>query len=245
MKSPLKNKNLFVCVMLFAVSAFCSGGPIAFSKVKVEPVFVNPPSAQYRNAPSFATKVTTANRWLMIKVEYTPPLEKQPLPVLVGRKKDDRNLKVNTYIDDVELKVNVLLSTGLTDGRNMLYANYNGTAKFWTIRLDGNKHLALMYLPAVLIDRYCGKQRVAGAGKAVLKDFHIEAEFFHNGSMIGRGYYNVDGSEQQARKKFRMMLNSVPKKMVLNNAVLSHRNSPWALLNPDSLDLEKPASQDR
>jgi len=63
--------------------------------------------------------------------------------------------------------------------------------------------------------------------------------------MIGRGYYNVDGSEQQARKKFRMMLNSVPKKMVLNNAVLSHRNSPWALLNPDSLDLEKPASQDR
>jgi hypothetical protein len=102
-----------------------------------------------------------------------------------------------------------------------------------------------MYLPAVLIDRYCIKQKVGGVGKAVLKDFHIEAEFFYNGSVIGSGYYNVDGNNLQARRKFRAMLNSVPKKMVLNNSVLSNRNSPWALLNPDSLDLEKPASQDR
>lgn len=206
---------------------------------------------------NFAPKTKFENKWLVVRVQFNPPSERV-IPKRSSVRRGSFRLPISNWVDNVNLSVRVLMKTGVQNNGRDIYVLYTGESSFWTIRLDGKKHVALMFVPAQLIDRFSidhgvrptartrsnRNAKISGgvraSSKRTIRDFVIEAVFTSGGSELGRSYYNAGkGRLNEQSQSFNKLAGSVGSGMILNGSVLSRANSPWALFEPGSFEIEK------
>jgi len=198
--------RLLLTVLLVA---FCCSMQAAdddlFKKVKVTITFINPPNNRPAGLPS--TSITQYNKWAMIQADFYPKLD---------------NLK-DAWIDSPVMAVTVALKSDNPNSGILL----TGKTNFQTIRMDGKKHIAVMFVPGKILDRYLP------ASVSTINSSYIEAkvEFTDRANkVIGSGF---SGSE----KKYDELSGQNPK--MIENVVLPLNKSPWGYGGTDDFDLIK------
>ncbi len=195
------------------------------------------PDVNYRSHSVFSPKNPSVSKWLMVKIDYVPDLQKNFIPAY-RRRQGSTGIFFPGWLDDVTLNVKVVFETGVNYNGKPIRGVFTGSTELWSVKRDGKTHLALFFVPARLLDRYC----VPGAGGRTVNksSFHIRAEMSYKGGVLARAYSNVIGaSPEEKERNFVNMENSVPQNLKFINAVLPRSRSPWALLAPDNFDLEK------
>ena len=217
-------------VMLLCGMASAKPADIVRAEVEILPSAA--PEAELRRNVSVASKSETLNRWLMIRVEYTVARSKNAAPEYRERN-GKRYLVHYGYLDDVDLEVRVLFDTGFKVNGEAVCGLFTGSVRLTAIRRDGKKHVALMFVPGKLLDRY--SQSVDGAIRRLGRgDFRVEAVFGASGRELIRAYGNISG-----RDAFDKAIRNVPDNLRIVGGVLPRSRTPWALLNDDNFDLEK------
>lgn len=160
------------------------------------------------------------NKWHIIRVEFFPKAEER-----------------HVWIDDVTLAVTAVC-VGQTGGRKVTFL-FTGKTEFWTIPLDGRKHVATMMIPAHLLDRYLP---VSGASSTVSSStFSIQALFLDRGQhVIGEGYYPSRGTDLQAAKQVFEQAAAQKPQQLIPGALWPRNKTPWRDLSIDDFDLIKP-----
>lgn len=193
-----------------------------FTKVKISLSSINPPN--FRNTSSNGTPSTSAswrNKWLVITVDYTPVAPKSMR---------------NAWINDVDMTVRAVFN-GQSDEKSRAFY-FSGVSRFWTVPLNGRKHIATMMIPPQLLDRYLpssGSASTVNTGST----FTIEVLFQDRaGTVIGRGYYGKRGlSDAECADYFAKLNGGVVTE--ISGAILPRNETPWAFLNIDEYDLLK------
>lgn len=255
--------NKITMTFVVMVFVFCCAGAessaIRFKDIEVKPEFFDAPSSKYSGVSmNFAPKNKFENKWLVVRVTYQTPSEKV-MPRRGAVRGGTRRVPINAWLDDVNLSMRVLMRTGLSRNSRDIYALFTGECSFWTVRMDGKEHVALMCVPAQLLDRFSLSQNVRpeatrrsnrsakvsnrgvqSSGKRGARDFVIEVVFTSKGRELGRGYYNAGKGRDAAKSRyFNGLVSSVGAEMSFKGSVLSRANSPWALFEPGNFDVEK------
>lgn len=235
-------KALLIATALFAGVVWGTDGS-ELRKVSVKVDWTNPPEVNYKSHSSFSPKTPSVNKYLMVLVGYTPEPEKDFIPSYRLRKGGKGFVVYRGWLDDVDMSVRVLFHTGVLDSKGVSVRGlFTGKTRFWTIKKDGSHHLALMFVPAKLLDRYCAP----GNRAANLKNFQVEVTFSRGGKVIGRAYCHVPGKSTAAQQMtFEKEVKLVPESLILHGAVVPRSRSPWALLTPDNYDLEKDVNESK
>lgn len=254
--------------MTFAVMVFvlcCTGAEASemiFENVSVTPEFFDAPSVRYNGVPmNFAPKVKYNNKWLVLRIKYRTPMEKA-LPKRAAVRSNGPRIAVNTWLDDVNLSVRVLMNTGVRRNSKPVYVMFTGNCTYWTVRMDGKEHVALMFVPAILLDRYTMGHSwrpsavksnrsaridgVSSSGKVVARDFIVEAVFTSQGQELGRAYYNtgVKGKLAAQSRYFNAQVANVSVERSVAGGVISREKSPWALYETGNFEIEKSVDVD-
>lgn len=259
--------NTFASKAAFAIlTVFCACtlsansvvSDISNVSVKVTPLTTLPEVNYSRNLPLKVYKSTVINHWQAIVVEYTPKARSKSK---VTVSKDENLARARQYLDNVDVKVRVICET---DGPNSTeqYALFTGTSRLWFIKLDGQRHTVIFFVPPWLLDRYffphaklrniraansktrndANKSHLA-VHRVAKNDLSIEVTFNVNNSVIASGYLNVAGSKKSpAKVNFGKKVEKVVGGYVFEGAVLSLRQSPWAYSDINLFDPEKPAT---
>ena len=252
----MKHLTLIIAAVLGIVSgAVCAEvDDVKFNKVSVRVVQVDSPDVRYgRQLPFTPGKIASENRWVMVMVEYTPSYGE----VIRGRTRSAAyNRHEQHYLDNVELKVRVVFESLNSQGQqqNVLFS---GITRFWTMKLDDTRHVAVMFVPGRLIDRYYiqvpraqksrnrrnpGVKSVPMNRKLREDDLKVEAVFSIGGRELARSYCNMGGGNpRRIQEKFNQLIGAVPGHCVFDGAVLSKGQSPWAWYNVNNFDLERVA----
>ena len=156
------------------------------------------------------------------------------------------------------LSVRVLMSTGVRRNGKPVYVMFSGSCTYWTVRMDGKDHVAVMFVPAIMLDRYTigyswrpsavrsnRSARIDGvraSGKVTARDFVIEAVFTSKGQELGRAYYNtgVKGKLAAQSRAFNALVATVSVERSVPGGVISREKSPWALYESGNFEVEKP-----
>lgn len=224
-----KGAAILFCVML-AVSFSHAAEVGRIDKLDVDLQLADAPKIEFKRGASFSPRVDPVNRWLLVKVEFTVK-KSLAAPTMEAGKRG--RVFFGGSLDDVELQVRVLMDTHFKRDKNVVYCLYTGRTEFYTIRCDGKKHLAVMFVPAKLIDRYSfmtdGQTR-----RMSKKDFKAEAVISRSGRVLARGYCNISGV-----KAFANASAQVPENLRIVGGVFPRSRTPWALIDFDGFDLEK------
>lgn len=248
-------KKVLGLTMLFTILALNAAevSNAVFERVNIKVVLVEPPEVRYGSSlPVSVGRRQPENRWVMIAVEYTPKA-KEISRSRRRNKNDAFNRHEQLWLDNVTLKVRAMFDSIGNDGRRQ-YVLLDGATHFWTVRLDGAKHTALMFIPAYLIDRYYIQmprkvrsqrgRRAGTSGVSVRKikedDLIVEAVFTAGNGELARGYCNIGLSNTaRAKNKFDKMVGQIPGYLRFDGAVLSKGRSPWVFYNINHFDPEK------
>ncbi len=116
---------------------------------------------------------------------------------------------------------------------------FSGKTEFETIPLNGRKHVALMFIPPQLLDRYMPESGVGSS--ATPSTFSARAVFTDRSNTIqGIGYCNVKGASPNAQhQEFARML-AVKPSIVRDGVILSKNESPWQWTEFSDYDYIKP-----
>ncbi len=176
-----------------------------FKKVKVSISHLNAPSNRPAGLPS--SSITQYNKWAMIQAEFYPKLDS------VREAWIDDPIMVTTVAIRSENGTSGILLTGKTN--------------FQTIRLDGKKHIAVMFVPGKILDRYLptAMNTVSSSGIEAKVEFTDRAN-----KVIGSGFSSTE-------KRFDDLAGQNPK--TIENVVLPLNKSPWGYGGTDDFDLIK------
>ena len=221
----MKRAALTVCLLVM-VPLFARGDAF-INRLKVDLQLVSPPEVEHRHQVNWQVKSPPVNRWLMIKVEFSVDKEKSSPKYHAGK------MIFPGFADDVTLGVRVLFDTGFKIEKRSIRCLYDGRTEFYPLRRDGKRHLAVMFIPAVLIDRF-SLSADGSIRKAEEKSFIAEVVFSRAGKVIDRAYCNISG-----RKAFDNECRGVPENLRIVGGVFPRSRTPWALAGADNLDLEK------
>jgi hypothetical protein len=221
-------------IAVMGISGICiaSDNAVQIKDLKLQLELTHAPDISYHNYKAFAPETPSVNKWVMLRVEFVPERKRVSEYVSV------KNVKVSVpaWADDVKLDAKVLFDTGMVRGGKK-YVLFTGKTVSWSIRQDGERHLALMFIPAKQIDRYFVP--VSGS-KVSAKSFKAVVEMSAGGKVLKRAFYDVIGGTDAVRmRNFDKLAAQSPK---IADAVISRSRSPWALLAPDNFDLEKDAN---
>ena len=204
MRRLLKTLPLVAVLAAPAPTALSAAGREVFSRVKIELRQESSPEPNLKSTGTYGNRQKFVNpHWLVIRIDFTPTPE---------------GTARNAWCDGIELAVRaVYTGPGAKE-----YTAFTGTTKFWTVRLDGRTHSALMAIPPVLLDRYVSAAPGVAAGTAVSKSqMKVEAVFRDSsGIVLGRGYLNCDASS------FNRIFRAAGKRVV-QGAVLPRDLTPW------------------
>lgn len=217
---------LTVCVSMVLSAATDRS---AFAKIKVDFHMIQPPVPNVSRAPGSNPRVTLGQKWMAVKVTYSPQSPRDGGPVW------------NTFLDDVKMRVTSTFPIG-GNSRNGEIGLFKGEETFWTICCDGRQHTAMMFVPPHLLQRYMYMLDPYTGMRGYNKgDFKIEVVFTdRNGQELGRGYYGVSGTVDKQEAYFGKLEKSVPAAYVVNGAFLTRDSTPWRTMEPDQFDLVKP-----
>ena len=195
-----------------------------FTKVKINLSSSNAPSVRNTSNSTSSGKASWRNKWLIITVGYTAVAP--------------RTMR-NAWINDVEMRVRAVFN-GQSDGKTQAFF-FSGSSFFWTIPLDGRKHVATMMVPPALLDRYLpssGSANTVNLGST----FTIEVLFLdREGTVIGHGYYGERNlPDEEFADYFAKLSGNVATE--IPGAILPRNETPWAYMDIDDFDLLKPAS---
>lgn len=176
-----------------------------FKKVKVSITHLSAPGNRPAGLPS--PSVTQYNKWAMIQAEFYPKLDS------VREAWIDDPIMVTTVAIRSENGTSGILLTGKTN--------------FQTIRLDGKKHIAVMFVPGKILDRYLptAMNTVSSTGIEAKVEFTDRAN-----KVIGSGFSSTE-------KRFDDLAGQNPK--TIENVVLPLNKSPWGYGGTDDFDLIK------
>lgn len=223
-------------VMTFG-AVFAAGPEHEIRKMSVEAEMISAPDVTYRYHTAFSPKSPSTSKWLMLRIEYTPDVSKTFIPEYRLRKAG-ASVFFPGWLDDVRLDVRVLFETGMVYRNRPVVGLLTGSTLFASVKRDGTTHLAVMFVPARMLDRYC----VPGFGVRGVKKsaFRVEAVMSAAGKELARAYCNVSGNGSDEKKvAFEKLVKTAPEALVFKDSVLPRARSPWALLAPDNFDLEK------
>lgn len=199
-------------------------------RLDVDLQLADAPKIEFRKGQTFSPRVDSVNQWLLVKVEFTAKKNLSAPEMEAGKR---GRVFFGSSIDDVEVRVRVLMDTHFKRDQKAVYCLYSGKTEFYSVKCDGKKHLAVMFVPAKLIDRYSlmhdGQTR-----KMSKKDFMAEAVISRGGQVLARGYCNISGS-----KAFGNALLQVPENLHIVGGAFPRSRTPWALIGFDGFDLEK------
>lgn len=199
-------------------AAFAAPAKVLFNKVKIELRQETPPEPNLKTTGTTGSSQKLVNpHWLLIRVDFIP-----------GQSGATRN----TWCDDIELAIRAVCpGPGAKE-----YTAFTGVTKFWTIRLDGRTHTALMAIPPHLLDRYVSAAPgLSGSAVSVAKSqFRVEALFRDSsGVILGRGYFGGDAGE--FTRAFR-----AAGQRVVEGAVLPRDLTPWRYQPQAYYDIIRP-----
>jgi hypothetical protein len=208
---------LLGCVLLGALSA------VAQKKVVIRDAVISVKVMQgLRLQADNDESKSSSKRWLKISVTYALPLS--------GTKKS------TNWLDDVTVKVDVLYPSYYR-GKDVT-AILSGKVVYWSLALDGEKHVADFYIPPQVIQRYSQPNTKI---KNSLKKSAVRISFYDNQQqLLGRAYYsgNKKTSDATVAKSF-----ATAEKLLgllkLPGTVLARNKTPWENFNPDAYDLIK------
>ena len=147
-------KHIVMLIALFTLSVLAAAeGNAVFERVNVKVSLIEPAEVRYNTSlPLNLGRRQPENRWVMIAVEYTPKA-KEVTHVKRRDKSDAARRHEQIWLDNVNLRVRVIFGSLNSAGRSVNVL-MDGDTNFWTVKLDGLKHTALMFIPAHLIDRH-------------------------------------------------------------------------------------------
>ena len=227
--------------------------------IKLIPL-TTPPEVNYnRNLPIKVYKPSSTNHWQAVMVEYVP--KSKDSKVKNSASPDENFSRAHQYLDNVEVKIRVICETDGPKATDQ-YALFTGNCRLWFIKLDGQRHTVIFFIPPWLLDRYffphsklkgirSNNSKVrADQSKTSLpvhrigkSDLNVEVTFNVNNSVIASGYLNVINTKKSSGKvNFGKKVEKVAGGYVFEGAVLSLRQSPWAYSDINLFDPEKPAT---
>lgn len=214
---------------------------VKFLRLKVDPVMAKAPQMEARSNSNLIPKGANTGNWLVVRMEYFPTYQNSKN--VAGFKRTVKCPTSTTYfwIDDVDLNVRLIFGSAYKSksGKNAL-GMLSGQTKFWSIKLDSDKHVAQMFVPPQILER---NFPVGGNGApqiSLRSNVYIEVVFSKGGAILGQSWYNVEGKDDLAKaRNFNNLLKKVSVQLNLNNAVIPRYQTPWAFYFPDSYDLEK------
>ena len=184
-------------------------------------------------------------RWLAVHVSFVPGVvAMRKMAKNAGNQKAIQGLN-GRWIDDVNMRVRVAFPSSKARRSNVGYSILEGTTTFWTLRLDGRRHSAVMFVPPQLLDRYAsitsgGRREMA----LTLADYRVLVEFSDSrGNFLGRATERSGNKNQENISFFESLVNS-PGTMVVKGAVLPRNKSPWAWHMPSTFDYIKDTGND-
>lgn len=251
--------KLFLLLISCPAVMLLSGNEPSFGDVKVKISFEHAPAYRSRTGSiSNGSALFDNERYLAVEAVYTPGVVAENATDRKGKQLNTPQSDSNVWLDGVQMKV--LVAYPAVPGRTRketVFGLFSGETVFRTIRLDGKKHSATMFVPPQLLARYAGskvrttrsneKQKQRSSQRLSLRDFFVEVIFVtSDGKELGRGYSQVDGARTVNEKDaFFRRLEARAGKNVIKKAVLSRDDSPWALINPHRYDLIMPEGADR
>lgn len=184
-------------------------------------------------------------RWLVVHVSFIPGVvPMRNMAKNAGNQKSIQGL-TGRWIDNVNMHVRVAFPSLNARKSNAVYSIFDGKTTFWTLRLDGKRHAAVMFVPPQLLDRYAsttsaGRKEISLA----LSDYRVLVEFSDSqGNFLGRAT-EYRGKKNQDNILFFESLVNNPGTMVVKDAVLPRNKSPWAWHMPSTFDYIKDTGKD-
>ena len=242
-----------ILVLLFAGALLCGseGRVVQFGSINLRVSLEAAPSV-VRTAGgggiySSGGTVLTNKRWVAIMVSYIPGVASRKTPKTRNVSSNAKGVQSarGLWIDDVKMRVLVAYPAANPRRTNVVYGLFEGVTHFWTIRLDGQRHTAQMFIPPQLLDRYAaptlnGRREVA----LVPGDFRVMVEFStSDGKLLGRVCSQNTAAKTGNPYAFFTSLLTSPGATVVKDAILPRNKTPWAWYMPSTFDYikEKPA----
>ena len=184
-------------------------------------------------------------RWLVVHVSFVPGVvSMRKMAKNAGNQRGIQGLN-GRWIDDVNMRVRVAFPSSNARKSNVVYSILEGQTTFWTLRLDGRRHTAVMFVPPQLLDRYAATTS-GGRREITLApgDYRVLVEFSDSrGNFLGRATERSGNRNQENISFFESLVNS-PATMVVKGAVLPRNKSPWAWHMPSTFDYIKDTGND-
>lgn len=219
-----------VSVMLMISAVMAKEVRFINDRLDVELQESDAPQVDYKKGVSFTPRNGPDNKWLVILVEFETK-KGFSVPVMEAGKRG--RVFFGGSVDDIVLSIRVLMDTPVKRNQRTVRVLFTGSTEFYSIRCDGKKHLAVMFIPAKLIDRYAVSSE-GNVKRLSNNDFAVEAVMSRSGTVIARGYRNVKGI-----RDFEEMLREVPENLKIVGGVFPRSRTPWAWADFDGFDLEK------
>ena len=184
-------------------------------------------------------------RWLAVHVSFVPGVvARKSLAKNQGNAKNVQGM-TGRWIDDVKMRVRIAFPTDNIRKSNAVYAIFEGETIFWTLRLDGKRHSALMFVPPQMLDRYATKvSKNRKETPLMLSEYKVLVEFSDSkGNFLGRATERSGGKNQNNIALFESLVNT-PGTTIIKGAVLPKNKSPWAWHMSSTFDYIKDAGDD-
>jgi|GEM_PF-1691553 len=223
-------KMLLVAMALTGSMLLCgASGRSIFAKIKVELQLEKPPVPNMNKLSSPSSiRVVADPQWLVVRVYYYPQGPR------------NNSVNQNTYLDDVRMSLRIAfpLGRGNTDRLGM----FKGGQTLWTVYCNGKSHLAMMFIPPHLLQRYVYLlDGDGGIHVPARTDLKAEAVFYDRTDReLGRGYYGVPGNTARQQETFAKLEQRVVPSCVIDGAFIERMATPWSCLAPDLFDLVRP-----
>ncbi|MBQ7208270.1 MAG: hypothetical protein IJS01_10785 [Lentisphaeria bacterium] len=176
-------------------------------------------------------------RWLAVNVSFLPGVASKG----TSGAKDPDNAKgiqgiPGRWLDDVIMHMYVAFPVERKRG-TAVYGLFEGRTVFWSVRLDGRRHLAQMFIPPQLLDRYAAAAGPSGVRELALPlaEYRVMVEFTDSsGALLGRSF-SSSGKTPLAPSFFKQ-IKEIPGAVVVPDSVLPRNKTPWGLHMPATFD---------
>ena len=184
----------------------------------------------------------TNHRWLAVQVSFIPGGIN---PQKTSSKNSDNPKGLHAlpgrWRDDITMQMWIAFPSSNFRRSNTVYGLLEGTTRFWSIKLDGKRHTAQMFVPPQLLERYAATNPTTRKEFTMAaSDYRIMVEFRDSeGSLLGRCCSANTPSKGADSFAFFSALKSSPATTVVQGAVLPRNKTPWAYCMPGTYDYIK------
>ncbi|QSH42493.1 hypothetical protein P0136_02475 [Lentisphaerota bacterium ZTH] len=165
---------------------------------------------------------TNFRGWLLIEVSYLVP------KIKTGN--------ASLWVDDITMEVELIMPARFK-GRKVV-AILTGKVPYWSIPMDGKKHLAMACVPPRVIARYARE-----GNKMKEKNLLARVSFYTKSRrLLGRAYSSSGSmSPSQAGRYFDKYGGPVSSgALKLEGLIVPRNKTPWAFVNYDYYDMIRP-----